>query len=360
MSFQNNTDVENKVLDQPVEKSDDGFENHIMQCCKAPEWELRKWLRKVLSRAGFVIYEDGYKTERVSKEKRYDNVHNMLAVRGNPNVCLASHTDVCRDHEELRSESRFGGYGEYHHWMYDRHDDEAGKQKASPRRVEPVIKTVELDGQIRRVIQDRDCKFQVGGDDRLGVAINTWIALNTGYDMAIYFPTDEEIGLKSARACEMPRLKDFDIVVQVDRGNHSDELVIKIGGEILCSYDTAVRLLEIAYDLGMPRAPVTGMATDVYALKSRNMIKEAVNMTCGYHHSHGASPNEYIEIEEARNTMRYVAAIVKDYYLKSALPNMLPLPIVGQQTEKENAGGETVELEIQTGPESDSGGETAR
>jgi hypothetical protein len=288
----------------------------------------------------------------------------MLAVRGNPNVCLAAHTDVCRDHEELRSESRFGGYGEYHYWMYDRHDEGADKVRA-PRRVEPVIKTVELDGEIRRVIQDRDCKLQVGGDDRLGVAINTWIALNTGYDMALYFPTDEEIGLKSARACEMPRLKEFDIVVQVDRGNHSDELVIKIGGEILCSYDTAVRLLEIAYDLGMPRAPVTGMATDVYALKSRNMVKEAVNMTCGYHHSHGASPNEYIEIEEARNTMRYVAAIVKDYYLKSVIPNMqFPFPIPGQQktdeaeTIEDIEMPETIEMEIKTGPE-EAGGETA-
>lgn len=340
MSFQNNTEADNKVLNQPVEKSDDGFENHIMQCCKAPEWDLRKWLRKVLTRAGFVIYEDAYKTERASKEKRYDIVHNMLAVRGNPNICLASHTDVCRDHEELRTESRFGGHGEYHYWMYDRHNEDSAVVRL-PRRVEPVIKTVELDGKIRRVIQDRDCRLQVGGDDRLGVAINTWIALNTGYDMAIYFPTDEEVGLKSARACEMPRLKEFDIVVQVDRGNHSDELVIKIGGEILCSYDTAVRLLEIAYDLGMPRAPVTGMATDVYALKSRNMIKEAVNMTCGYHHSHGASPNEYIEIEEARNTMKYVAAIVKDYYLSQELPE---LPAADPMVEIEissEAGGET-------------------
>jgi len=344
MSFQQK-DTDN-IQSEYISKSDDGFENHIMQCCKATEWDLRRFLRKVLTRAGFQIFEDGYKTERVSKEKRYDIVHNMLAVRGNPNICLAAHTDVCRDHEELRSEARFGGYGEYHYWMYDRHDEDASKAR-TPRRVEPVIKNVELEGQIRRVIQDRDCKLQVGGDDRLGVAINTWIALNSGYDMALYFPTDEEVGLKSARACEMQRLKDFDIVVQVDRGNHSDELVIKIGGEILCSYDTAVRLLEIAYDLGTPRAPVTGMATDVYALKSRGMVKECVNMTCGYHHSHGASPNEYIEIEEARSTMKYVAAIVKDYYLKAEIPEIRSAP-----------EAETVEIEVLTSSTAETENET--
>jgi hypothetical protein len=316
MSFQANTDaeIENKV-DEDL-KGDDisPFEHHIIQCCKAPEWELRKWLKKTLTRAGFEIFEDGYKTDRVAKEKRYESVHNMLAIRGNPNVCLVAHTDVCRDHEELRADSRFNGYGEYHHWMYDRHDEEGNKKVI--RKVEPVVKKVEHEGTIRRVIQDKDCKLQVGGDDRLGVAINTYIALNTGYPLGLYFPTDEEIGLKSARACEMPRLKDFDLLVQVDRGNHSDELVIKIGSEILCSYDTAVRLLEIAYDNDMPRSPITGLATDVYALKSKGQCKEAVNMTCGYHHSHGASPNEYIEIDEARSTMKYVAEIVKDFYLK--------------------------------------------
>lgn len=317
MSFQANTELEleENIKEEPKKMLVSPFEHHIIQCCKAPEWELRKWLKKVLIRAGFEIFEDGYKSERVSKEKRLETVHNMLAVRGNPNVCLVAHTDICRDHEELRSDSRYNGYGEYHYWMYDRHDEDTSKER-TPRKVEPVIKTVEHEGRIRRVIQDKECRLQVGGDDRLGVAINTYIALNTGYDVALFFPTDEEIGLKSARACEMPKLKEFDLLVQVDRGNHSDELVIKIGSEILCSYDTAVRLLEIAYDNGMPRAPVTGMATDVYAMKSKGLIKEAVNMTCGYHHSHGAGPNEYIEIDEARATMKYVAEIVKDYYLK--------------------------------------------
>jgi len=317
MSFQQNTDleIEKKIRQTLKDEEVSPFEHHIMQCCKAPEWELRKWLKKVLVRAGFEIFEDGYKSERVGKEKRYESVHNMLAVRGDPNVCLVAHTDICRDHEELRSDSKYGGYGEHHYWMYDRHDEDMSKERV-PRRVEPVIKKVEHDGVIRRVIQDKECRLQVGGDDRLGVAINSYIALNTGYPMALFFVTDEEIGLKSARACEMPKLKDFDLLVQVDRGNHSDELVIKISSEILCGYDTAVRLLEIAYDAGMPRAPVTGMATDVYALKLKGAIKECVNMTCGYHHSHGASPNEYIEIDEARSTMKYVAEIVKDYYLK--------------------------------------------
>ena len=343
MSFQASAEEnKTKAQNEPVSKSDDGFENFILQCCKAPEWQLRHFLKKVLIRAGFTIYEDGYKTERCAKEKRYETVHNMLAVRGNANICLAAHTDVCRDHDEARGESRYGSYGEHHYWMYDRHNEDSNKPRV-PRKVEPVIKTVEMDGEIRRVIQDKDCKLQVGGDDRLGVAINVWIALNTGYDMALYFPTDEEIGLKSARACEMEALKDFDLVVEVDRGNHSNQLVIKIGGEILCSYDTAVRLLEIAYDLNMPRQCITGMSTDVYALKSRGMIKEAVNMTCGYHNSNSSSPLEYIDINEAKDTMRYVSAIVKDYYLKQEIPITVD---ASAETATEEKEAETAELEI--------------
>ncbi len=320
MSYQKNTneEIETKVNNDLKEEVSQ-FEKHILNCCKAPEWELRKWLKKVLIRAGFEIFEDGYRSERCEKDKRYETVHNMLAIRGNPNVCLVAHTDVCRDHEELRQDGRFSGYGEYHHWMYDRHEEEGPQNKnvkIGPRKVEPVIKMVEHEGKIHRIIQDKDCKVQVGGDDRLGVAINTYIALNTGLPLGLYFPTDEEIGLKSARACEMERLKEFDLLLQVDRGNHSDQLVIKIGSEILISYDSVVRLLEIAYNMGQPREPVTGLATDVYALKSRGMCKEAVNMTCGYHHSIGASVLEYIDVVEARSTMRFVSEIVKDYYLK--------------------------------------------
>jgi len=89
------------------------------------------------------------------------------------------------------------------------------------------------------------------------------------------------------------------------------------------------------------------MATDVYALKSRGMVKECVNMTCGYHHSHGASPNEYIEIEEARSTMKYVAAIVKDYYLKAEIPEIRSAP-----------EAETVEIEVLTSSTAETENET--
>lgn len=316
MSFQSSTDleIENKIDKDMKKDKASSFEAFIMQCCKADEWDLRKFLKKTLIRAGFQIFEDGYKTERVEKEPRYSSVHNMLAIRGDANVCLVAHTDVCRDHEMLNS--NYAGWGEQNWWMNGRHEEDGSKRKAQIK-VEPVIKEVECEGKIRRVIQDKDCRLQVGGDDRLGIAINTYIALNTGYPLALYFPTDEEIGLKSARACEMQKLKEFDLLVQVDRGNHSDQLVIKISNEILCDYENVVRLLEIAYDMGMPRAPITGAATDVYALKSRGMCKNAVNMTCGYHNSIGAGSQEYIDISEAYSTLRYVSEIVKDFYLKS-------------------------------------------
>lgn len=282
------------------------FEDFIIQCCKAEESALRKWMRRVLPRYNFSIQEDDYVSDRAKKNENYKSVHNLLAVRGNPKICLVAHTDVCRDH--------------------DRHDNAAlyygnpKKKPANAKMVEPVVKRVEVEEEdskvIKRIIQDKNVETQVGGDDRLGVAINLWIALNTGYDMALYFPTDEEIGLRSAREVDFAELREYDLCVEVDRGNHSHELVTKINSTILCDYDTVVRLLEIAYDMGKPRKAVTGANTDVYALKDRKIIKNAVNMTCGYHASVGASANEYIDVEEARDTMKYVAAIVKDYNIK--------------------------------------------
>jgi acetylornithine deacetylase/succinyl-diaminopimelate desuccinylase-like protein len=310
MSFQNNSDelVGEKIIEQVGGKISP-FENHILKTCASEEWDLRKWLKKVLIRAGFTIYEDSYKTDRVSKDERYSNVHNMLAVRGDPKICLVAHTDVCRDHQGKLYDSDI----EYH-WMQGKSEPDPG-EKRSPLKVQPVIKMVESEGQVRRIIQDKDCRIQVGGDDRLGVAINTWVALNSGYDVALLFATDEEIGLKSARVCDFPQLKDFDLCMEVDRGNHSNQLVIKIGGEILCSYDTAVRLLDVSHRIGLPREVITGAATDIYAMRSRGVIKEAVNLTCGYHNSISAQKDEYIDVQEAKDTMKFVAEVVKDYYL---------------------------------------------
>lgn len=259
------------------------FENFIMQCCKAKEWELRKFLKRVLSHAGFTIQEDNYRTDRGAK---YSNVHNMLATRGKPRVCLVAHTDVCRDH----------AYG-------------------APD-VDPVMKVHSMRGELRSIIQDRHCNVQVGGDDRLGVAINTWIALNTGYDLGLLFTTDEEIGLISAEHVRFPELLNFDILLQVDRGNHSDQLVTAIGGCQLCSEQTARRLLKISEDIDLPRYRVNGMMTDVLAIKTNHMCKEAVNMTCGYHNSIGADRDEYIDIQESKDTVKYVSSIIKYYDLE--------------------------------------------
>lgn len=259
------------------------FENFIMQCCKAKEWDLRKFLKHKLIKTGFEIKEDDFRSYRGGK---YSTVHNMLATRGrNPRVCLVAHTDVCRDH----------AYG-------------------APD-VDPAIKIKQSAGELRPIIQDRHNKFQVGGDDRLGVAINTWIALNTGYDMSLLFTTDEEVGVVSAEYLKFPELLSFDLLVQVDRGNHSHQLVTAIGGWQLCTERTARRLLNIASEIELPRYTVNGMLTDVLAIKSNRMCKEAVNMTCGYHNSYGADKDEYIDIQEAKDTMRYVSNIVQYYYL---------------------------------------------
>lgn len=280
------------------------FEDFIMQCCKAGEGDLRKWIHRILPRYGFTIKEDTYQSDRVRKNDAYKPVHNLLAVRGNPKICLVAHTDICRDHNSKQ--------------LY------YGNPKKKPDHmtmVEPVIKRVEAEEEdqkvVKRIIQDKNCESQVGGDDRLGVAINLWVALNTGYDLALLFTTDEEIGCLSARAVDFAELREFDLCLQVDRGNHSHELVTKISNIILCDYDTVVRLLEIAFDMGKPRKAVQGAGTDVAALKDRKIIKNAVNMTCGYHSSFSDNPNEYIDIEEAKDTMKYVAAIVKDYNIKN-------------------------------------------
>lgn len=210
----------------------------------------------------------------------------MLAVRGNPKIALVAHTDVCRNHAK---------------------EDIV---------VKPTIKLAEIEGEARYIIQDENCEIQVGGDDRLGVAINSWLALTTGWDLGLLFTTDEEVGVVSAEYCRFPQLKDFDLLVQVDRGNRSHQIVSNIGGWDLCEKSTVRRLIQISEEIGLPRYEVQGMLTDVLAIKSNHMCKEAINLTCGYHNSYGAAKNEYIDIQEAKDTMKFVNSIISDYELE--------------------------------------------
>jgi putative aminopeptidase FrvX len=260
------------------------FERFIMHCCRMNEGKLRSFLKDMLSANGFSIQEDAYTSFR---GERYSGVHNMLCIRGNPKVCLVAHTDCCRDH----------GYG-------------------TEEKVRPVIKNIDMGGDVpRRIIQDKDCAVQLGGDDRLGVAINTWIATNTGYDLALLFTTDEEAGCVSSDKITFPELKTFELVVQTDRGNHSDQLVVEIGGTRLCSDGMRDHLLDIAEKIGLPRSPVRGLLTDVMVLRDNGMCSEACNMTVGYHNSIGSNPTEFIDVEEAYETLEYVSNIVKCFDL---------------------------------------------
>jgi hypothetical protein len=262
------------------------FEQFIKQCCKAKEWNLRNFLITLLERNGFTIKQDNY-CSAARRGPSYRNVHNLLATRGNARTCLVAHTDVCRDHA-------YGAPDVY-----------------------PETKLAEIDGDIKTIIQDKGCNYQVGGDDRLGVAINTYIALNSGYDVALLFTTDEEVGAVSAENIRFPELLNYELLIQVDRGNHSNQLVTSIGGHQICSDDMAERLLQIATDIKLPRYAVNGMLTDVLEIHRNGMCKNAVNMTCGYHNSYGAEATEYIDLQEAKDTMKYVGSIVKYFYLEN-------------------------------------------
>ena len=259
------------------------FEQMIMKCCEMDEWDLRSWIRDTLTANGFTVQEDEYSSYR---KGRYQEVHNMLSIRGEkPAVCLVAHTDVCRDHRSSKEHLK----------------------------ATPIVKEVNKYGKEMRIIQDEHCRVQVGGDDRLGVAISMWIALNSKYDMAFLASTDEEVGNQSADEVKFPELMDFELLCQIDRGNHSNQLVTNISGLRLCSPEIATRLLKIAEDMGVPRYPVQGMMTDVLAIKGNDRCRNAVNMTCGYHASFGSSSEEYIDVQEAYSTMQYVDSIIKNF-----------------------------------------------
>lgn len=268
---------------------DDRFTNLLITCCKLSESELRSYIKKFVTEYNFSIQEDGYISARYDESS---NISNLIAIRGNSNVCLVSHTDVCREH-----------------YMFQ---GSAPDETAPDYIVNPVIKEIKHLNNIVSVIQDKDCLGQVGGDDRAGVAIALWLATKTDFPMGIILTTYEEIGLLSAKEVAFPELLNFELLVQIDRGNQpNQQIVTQIGQTKLCKEDLANSLVELSINKGKPREEVIGRGTDVFAIKSRGMCNNAINLTCGYHNSFGSNPNEYIVIHEAEETAEYVKDIVE-------------------------------------------------
>jgi hypothetical protein len=252
------------------------FENLIIWCCSADESELRVQIKSALARYDFTYIEDDYLSYRNIYEEKIPNIHNLLFTRGSPKYCLVAHTDVCRDHSTHQSNS----------------------DRLIPN---PVLKFKDA----RRIIQDKDCKVQVGGDDRLGVAIALWVAFNNiNYDIAILLTTDEEVGLVSAKEVKFEALKNFDLLIQIDRGNQSNQIVSKIRDLELCDKELAEKLAS-----RNSRELVSGYPTDVFAIKKNLRCKNAINITCGYHDSHGDSGLEYIDVDEAIQTINFINSV---------------------------------------------------
>ncbi len=243
---------------------------HLARCCELPEAGLRSYVKSILGALGFTFQEDAYG----NRTKR--GIPNLLAVRGDPRVMLVAHSDTS--------------------WA----------QTRSSELPSPAV--VQREG--RWLMEDRERQVQLGGDDRLGIALMTWIAAcDREAPLALLLTTDEEVGCLSADEVPGSWFEGIDLAVQVDRkSDGGDQLVTRIGGTKLCSDSTAEWLLGLAKEIGLPREEVVGGPTDVCVLIERGVCPEAVNLTCGYHRPHGK--DEYVDLQEANDTLRFLQAIV--------------------------------------------------
>lgn len=255
------------------------FENLIIWCCQADETVLRDQIKKDLVSFNFSFIEDDYCSPRNSFEETQPRIHNTLFIRGKPKICLVAHTDVCRDHRA----------------------HETLTEKLVPI---PTIK--EQDG--RRIIQDLECKVQVGGDDRLGIAIALWTAFHSNKDIAILLTTDEEIGILSAKQAKFKELSEFELLIEIDRGNHSNQIVSNIRGIQLCEESFAQFLVDESEKINLKREITRGYGTDVLVIKCSIPCNNAINLTCGYYDGH--CDTEYIDIEEANETYIFINHIL--------------------------------------------------
>ncbi len=260
------------------------FDELVARFCRFTERQLHRYLKAELPRLGFAVEADDYKAASQGDDERHD-IKNIRAVRGAPLVAFAAHSDTCREAEGITAQPT------------------------------PVEFALEHEDVARRVLQDRDAAVQIGGDDRVGCAILFWLAAHTTGPLALFFFSDEEIGLLGAHAAPASWFENLELLVALDRGNvAAPDIVTEIAGLTLCSNQTATRLQTLAESIGFPRALVKGRRTDVYEIRKRGLVPEVVNLSCGYHDSHGASGAEFIDLDEAFESARFAGAIAEEFF----------------------------------------------
>lgn len=126
------------------------------------------------------------------------------------------------------------------------------------------------------------CQEGIGADDANGIFVALSL-LNHFDKLKIFLSTEEEIGGRGTRNCDLTWFNDIGYLIQCDRRGHDDFITYSNGREIT-SFEFCLAVDDVLSDYSYTEA--VGTFTDVGVLVSRNVGVSACNISCGYYDEH--------------------------------------------------------------------------
>lgn len=155
---------------------------------------------------------------------------------------------------------------------------------------------------------DEGVQAGMGADDGCGVAL-AYEMFNRFDNIKLFFPKDEEIGLKGSNACDPTFFTDCSMILQGDRRSYTTDLITHTNGIETCSKEFVTAATSIMSTYGYK--DTRGVCTDIGAIKKNSIVDcIAVNLSIGYFNEH--SDEEVISVKAYYNAVNFTYNLIKE------------------------------------------------
>ncbi|HVU96771.1 MAG TPA: hypothetical protein VHE34_16195 [Puia sp.] len=166
------------------------------------------------------------------------------------------------------------------------------------------LTAVPIGGNIIGINQATMMQTGIGGDDKVGVFM-ALECLRLIDPIKVAFFRDEETGCEGSYEADMTFFENCNFVLQCDRQGNEDFVVDASGIELSSSkFQFQIGPLLDVFNYQM----VSGLMTDVMALKDLGLSCSAANVSCGYFNPHTA--HEFVNIDSVEHCFNLVVSII--------------------------------------------------
>lgn len=169
-----------------------------------------------------------------------------------------------------------------------------------------------------------------GWDDRAGIIAA--LELFKVNDIDLLFTTDEEAGCLGARDINPNKIRQYEMIFELDRhGSH--DFINECSKGVLCNDEFMNDICYYIGTQGKNLKPTFGVYTDIAELRKKNDKAQMFYMSCGYYHEH--TEQEYLVEKEFLSSIE-IAQMIIDYANAHKIKPFVPVERPKPEAVKDN------------------------